>query len=218
MRRRTRSSGFVLAEALVALAVAAMTLALLTGASWGLRQTTARQDAIAETGAADWLTARRALAGWAAGVTAVGKTGTDARFIGTATTARMIVDNGPGDGLPFVAELRIAPVAEAGFALIAARHLGQNDARTTSDQPQQTVVLRSAEPIRLLYLLPREGTGTGFGWRYETGSGDDGLPAAIAIERGDQRMLTTRIFPTVSAGCLAALGPAGLEDDQCTLR
>ena len=219
MRRRPQAAGFVLAEALVALAIAAMTLALLTGASWGLRVTSERQAAVVETSATDWLAARRALSGWASSVTASGREGTNAQFIGTATTARMIVNpGGSGRSAPFVAELRVEALSDDRYALIAARHLDQADARTTSDEPQETEVVQAREPIRLLYLLPREGGVVGTRWRYETGSGDDGLPAAVAIEVGDRRMLTTRVFATISASCMAALGRGGLEDEQCVLR
>ena len=217
MRRRGHSTGFVLAEALVALAIAAMTLVLLTGASWGLRMASERRAAVAETGASDWLAARRALADWTAGVTSSGATGTEAQFIGTSTTARMIVEPvGAGRTAPFVGELRVEAVTDTTYALIAARHFGQGDARLVADDPQETEVVRASEPIRIVYLLPRDGAGET--WRYETGSGDDGLPLAIAVEVGDRRMLTARIFATISASCLAALGPGGLDDDRCDLR
>ncbi len=220
MRRRQKTAGFVMAEALVALAIAAMTLALLTGASWGLRLASERRAAAVETSAADWLAARRALVGWASGVTAASVEATDARFIGTSTTARMVVEPvGSGRTPAFVGELRVEAISDSTYALIAARHFGQIDARVASDDPQETEVVRANEPIRILYMLPRDDASVSDTWRYETGSGgDDGLPAAIAIEVGDTRMLTARIFATVSTSCLAALGPGGLEDDRCDLR
>ena len=67
IRRRSRASGFVLAEALVALAIAAMTVALLTSATWGLQLTAERRAAAAETAAGDWVAARRAVVDWAVG-------------------------------------------------------------------------------------------------------------------------------------------------------
>ena len=219
MRRRQKTAGFVMAEALVALAIATMTLVLLTGASWGLRMAAERRAAVVETSAADWLAARRAVTGWAAGVTAAGVQGADARLIGTSTTARMVVApvaSGRTDS--FVGELRVEAVSDGIYALIAARHFGQIDARVASDDLQETEVLRTNAPMRLLYLLPREGAGQAGIWRYETGSGNDGLPAAIAIEVGEQRMLTARVFATVSASCLSALGPGGLDDGRCDLR
>ncbi|MEJ8561271.1 hypothetical protein QTO30_08575 [Yoonia sp. GPGPB17] len=67
-RRRGTSTGFVLAEALVALTVAAMTIALLTSATWGLNAAAERRAAATQTSAVDWLAARRALGNWAAAV------------------------------------------------------------------------------------------------------------------------------------------------------
>ena len=151
-------------------------------------------------------------------MTAVGRENTKSRLIGTATNARMVVTpEGAGRTLPFVGELRITAVDDGIYALIAARHFGRQDARTTDDTPQETEVLRTDTPIRLVYLMPRE-AGSGTSWRYETGSGDDGLPRAIAIEVGERRMLTAPVYPTISASCLGALGPGGLEDDRCALR
>lgn len=216
MRRPRGTRGFVMAEALVALAIAALTLAMLTSATWGLRLATEARVAQAQTGPADWLAARRALQGWAAGLTALGADAAEARFSGTATTARMIVDPAvSGLTVPYAAELRVEKSGETTFVLIAARHLDVRDARVTSDTPQETELVRSDEPIRLLYLLPREGV-EGMVWRYETGS--TGLPAAIAVEVGEKRMLTARVFANRSAACLAGLGATGLEDDICELR
>jgi hypothetical protein len=218
-RRRGTSSGFVLTEALVALAIAAMTVALLTSATWGLRVASERRDAAEVTAAVDWLAARRALIDWSSGVTAPSKEGTERYFVGTATTARMFVEpSGSGQVVPFVGELRVESRGENRYALMAARHLGLQDARITVDGPQETEVLRTNAPIRLLYLFPRQTGGAGATWRYETGSGDEGLPVAVAVEVGDERMLTARIFATRSASCLSRLGLGGLENEQCELR
>ncbi len=215
MSRRRGSGGFAMAEALVSLAVAALTLALLTGAGWGLRLVSESRAAAAQTGAADWLAARRALQGWAAGLTSPGLGQADGAFAGTATTARMVVDSAAsGRPAAFVAELRVEQ-REEGFVLIAARHLGQRDARVASEAPQETEIVRTDRPIRLLYLLPREGV-AGLTWRYETGGG--ALPAAIAVEVGDTRAITARVFANRSAVCVSGLGPGGLEDPQCILR
>lgn len=215
-RRHPRARGFVMAEALVALAIAALTLALLTSASWGLRIASDARAAAAETGAADWLAARRALQGWASGLTALGAEAAEARFVGTDSTARMVVEPAvSGLALPYAAELRVEARGEGSFVLIAARHLDVRDARVSTDTPQETELVRSDRPIRLLYLLPREGV-EGLVWRYETGS--TGLPAAIAVEVGDRRVLTARVFANRSAACVAAFGVSGLEEEQCELR
>lgn len=79
----------------------------------------------------------------------------------------------------------------------------------------ETELLRSDQPIRLLYLLPREGVQDMI-WRYETTGG--ALPAAIAVEVGDVRVLTARIFANRSIACLTAFGISGLEEAECALR
>jgi hypothetical protein len=209
-----------MAEALVALAIAALTLALLTSASWGLRIASDARMAATDTGAADWLAARRALQGWASGLTALGAEASEARIVGTGSTARIVVEPAvSGLALPYVAELRVETrvnaLGDTEFLLVAARHLDARDARVSADAPQESELVRSARPIRLLYLLPREGV-EGMVWRYETGS--TALPAAIAVEVGDQRILTARVFANRSAACLAAFGLSGLEEEQCELR
>jgi len=219
IRRRRTASGFVLAEALVALAIAAMTVALLTSATWGLQLTAERRAASSQTAAVDWLAARRALIDWASGASAENIDDTDRSLIGTATTARIFVEpSGTGQVSPFVGELRVEALGEDRFALIAARYVGQRDARLTSDSAQQTEILRTAQPIRLLYLIPNQTGGGNASWRYETSSGDEGLPEAIAIEVGVDRMVTARVFATISASCLARIGRSGLQDDVCDLR
>jgi hypothetical protein len=213
--RRRHTKGFVMAEALVALAVAAMTLALLTSASWGLRIAADARAEAADTGAVDWLAARRALQGWAAGLTAPGARAAETRLVGTDSTARMVVEPAvSGLAQPYVAELRVEVHGDS-FVLIAARHLDARDARVSTDAPQETEVVRSDRPIRLLYLLPREGV-QGLVWRYETSGA--ALPAAIAVEVADRRVLTARVFANRSAACLAAFGVSGLEEQACELR
>jgi hypothetical protein len=214
--RAKATKGFVMAEALVALAIAALTLALLTSATWGLRIASEARAARVETGAADWLAARRALQGWAAALTAPGREASDARFLGTQSTARLVVEPAvSGLARPYVAELRVEVQGENRYVLIAKRHLGNRDVRIGSDDPQVTELVRSDQPIRLLYLLPREGVGE-LVWRSETS--DAGLPAAIAVEVGGVRYLTARVFANRSAACLATFGISGLEEPQCELR
>jgi hypothetical protein len=91
------------------------------------------------------------------------------------------------------------------------------DARISSATPEETEVLITTVPIRLLYLMPTGRSGQRE-WRYETGSGEAGLPYAIGIEVGVQRMVTVPLLPTLSASCVARLGQGGLADDQCVLR
>lgn len=202
-----------MAEALVALAVAALTLSLLTSASWGLKLAADRRAALEQTAPADWLMVRRTMLGWVANLNGAGLGAAHVDLIGTATTVRMIVREAGSD--PYVGEFRVDQEGES-FALIAARHDGLLDARTVSDTPRQSPLLQSNDPIRFLYLLPHQ-NGTQMVWRYETGDGE-ALPAAIGIEVGDARMVTVPVFGTRSRTCMAALGPGGLEEDACALR
>lgn len=214
-RRGRRSRGFAMIDALVALAVAALTLVLLTSASWGLKLASDRRASMETTAAADWLLARRTLRAWAGDLSNDGPRASGAAMIGTSTTVRMLVrDQGALGG--FVGEFRVAGTVDTGYALIASRHDGLRDARVTADVPRTSELLRSDTPIRFVYLFPQT-DGTGTIWRYETGDGEI-LPHAIAIEIGSKRQLTVAVHTTVSQTCLSALGPGGLEDFQCAVR
>ncbi|MEM7472985.1 MAG: hypothetical protein AAF340_16680 [Pseudomonadota bacterium] len=216
MRRRTRPNrGFAMIDALVALAVAALTLSLLTSASWGLKIASDRRAALEGTAASDWLLARRTLQNWAGDVSNAGPRAAGANMIGTAATLRMRVRAQDGVG-SFVGEFRVEGTSDTGYSLIAARHDGLTDARLSSDAPRRSPLLRSDTPIRLLYLFVQS-DGTGTVWRYETGDGA-ALPLAVAIEVGDERRVTAPVFTTVSQTCLSTLGQGGLEDAQCDVR
>lgn len=202
-------------DALVGLAIAALTLVLLTSASWGLKMASDRRMSFESTSAADWLLARRTLLAWAGDVSNDGPRRSRGALIGTATTMRMIVrDRSAVQG--YVGEFRVSGTRDTGYTLIAARHDGLRDARVASDEPRDSTILISPDPIRFVYLFPR-GDRSGNVWRYETGDGDV-LPLAIGIEAGDRRQVTARLFPTLSQTCFAALGPGALEGNQCAVR
>ena len=214
-RRARRTRGFAMIDALVALAVAALTLTLLTSASWGLKIASDRRAAMETTAAADWLLVRRTLSNWVGDVTNSGPRASGANMIGTATTLRMIVrDAASSEG--YVGEFRVEGTSDIGYTLYAARHDGLRDARLAADKPRRSELLTSDEPIRFVYLFPQS-DGTGSVWRYETGDGDI-LPTAIAVEAGSARQMTVPVYATVSQTCLSALGPGGLEDGQCAVR
>lgn len=202
-------------DALVALAIAALTLTLLTSASWGLKMASERRAALDITAPTDWLLARRTLMSWASDVSNKGPRATGAAMIGTATTLRMIVRD-RGATLPYVGEFRVQGTGDTGYTLTAARHDGLRDARIAADNPRRTTLLTSDEPIRFVYLFPQS-DGTGSIWRYETGDGQ-ALPTAIAIEAGNRRQVTVPIYTTISQTCLSALGPGALERDRCAVR
>ncbi|MEM7718280.1 MAG: hypothetical protein AAF222_03695 [Pseudomonadota bacterium] len=216
MRRRGGNTrGFAMVDALVGLAIAALTLVLLTSASWGLKMASDRQRAFEVTSAGDWLLARRTLLTWASDVTSDGRGRSGGAMIGTATTMRMIVrDRGAAQG--YVGEFRVAGTRDTGYTLTAARHDGLNDARVAVDEPRVSTILTSPVPIRFVYLFPQRGGG-GNVWRYETGDGDV-LPLAIGVEAGDRRQVTARLFPTISQTCFSVLGPGALESNQCAVR
>ena len=201
-------------DALVALAIAALTLTLLMTASWGLKLASDRRAALQTTASADWLLARRTLRDWAADVSNDGPRANGAAMLGTATTLRMIVRD-PAASTPYVGEFRVEGTRDVGYTLTAARHDGLRDARIASDNPRRSTLLTSNEPIRFVYLFPERGS-TGV-WRYETRDGDV-LPTAIAVEQGDRRQVTVPVFATISQTCFAALGPGALESDQCAVR
>ncbi|MCY4181098.1 MAG: hypothetical protein OXD48_12655 [Litoreibacter sp.] len=216
MRRRIRHTrGFAMIDALVALAVAALTLSLLTSASWGLKIASDRRAAIEQTNAADWLLARRTLQGWAGDVSNAGPRAAGANLVGTASTVRMQVRGQDGFG-SFVGELRVEGSADIGYTLSAARHDGLQDARLSSDAPRRSTLLRAQEPSRFVYLF-MQSDGTGTVWRYETGDGG-ALPLSVAIEVGDTRRVTAPVHTTISQTCLSSLGQGGMEDRLCSVR
>ncbi|MEM9971703.1 MAG: hypothetical protein AAF762_11490 [Pseudomonadota bacterium] len=214
-RRRHATRGFAMIDALVSLAVAALTLSLLTSASWGLKIASDRRAALEVTAPADWLLARRTLAAWVGDLSSDGPRSTGASLIGTATTMRMIVRDRRAVE-DYVGEFRVTGTADTGYTLIAARHDGLRDARIVADNPRVSTLLTSRQPIRFVYLFPQSSDG-GTVWRYETGDGAV-LPMAVAVEVGDSRQLTAPVYATLSQTCLAALGPGALEDEQCDVR
>lgn len=216
MRRRTpRARGFAMVDALVALAVASLTMVLLTSATWGLRIASERRAALTETAPVDWLLARRTLSAWVADASNDGPRASGASFIGTATTMRLIVRDARA-AQSFVGEFRVTANGDDTFTLSAARHDGLQDARTSADAPRTSDILTSGEQIRFLYLF-QQPNGAGTVWRYETGDGET-LPVAVAIEAGDTRQVTVPVFATVSETCLSALGPGAIDGDQCAVR
>ena len=217
-RRRIRSNslekGFSLAEALVALAVASVTILLLSSASFGLRQAADRaaQDGVRST---DWLTARRALGAWTMALTAPPGSA-DAHFQGSATRARMVIPPfGEGSGGSHLAELEVV-ISDEGQSLIARRHPGSRDVRMVSEAPRVSHILTAPGAIRLVYLMDRRDA-PGQVWRYDGTPGDD-LPHAIGIELGTDRIVTAKVPVTRSAACVAREGIAGLEGRSCRIR
>lgn len=212
IRRRRSTRGFVLAEALVSLAVAAMTLALLAGAAWGLR-TLAAENARSGSAGAELLTARRVMQAWAAAANPGTSGNTPAAFAGTAEQLRIALH--PQSGQPFVAALQIRRDGGQSI-LLATRDLGQTDIRLMSPDPRTSVVLRDPRALRLAYLVTDD-DGVGRVWRYETDM-RQGLPFAIALEAGTDFLVIAPILGTLGSDCVAAARFDGLEGRQCRLR
>ncbi|GFE66494.1 hypothetical protein [Litoreibacter roseus] len=213
--RRRKSRGFALAEALVSLSVAAVTLALLTSATWGLRQA-APSSTDLQNEAADWLIARRVLQAWASAATVRGLTDIEGQFSGSPTQMRLLLDDASSGGSErFMASLDVV-VTDGQYALVARKHTGIRDTRVDAERPQTSVVLVSNQALRLVYLVRRE-SGLGEGWSYDP-SLDQGLPIAVAIEEGSERKVIARLPVTRSAGCLSRFGRGGLEERECRVR
>ncbi len=214
-RRRRSARGFTIAEALVSLAIAALTLVLLTSATWGLKQLNETRAAEGPV-AADWLTARRALQAWAAAVSTDGDDMVEGRFQGDAASVRLYVPpTSSGPSRPYVSELRVTNV-DGLYTLSAHRDRTVTDTRQRGNAVQSTEILSTREPIRLMYLL-RSRTGPGRSWFFAT-TPEDGLPYAIALEVNGDQLITAPIMTTVSATCAARNGLNALGDQICKVR
>ncbi|MEL6170139.1 MAG: hypothetical protein AAFR35_15740 [Pseudomonadota bacterium] len=214
-RRSRRTRGFMVAEALVSLSVAALTLVLLTSATWGIRHATAlTQDAPAE--ARDWLAARRALQAWSAAVVTQGRSRTLGTFAGDGGSVRFAVPPSlAGPRQPYVSELRV-DFQDGTYFLRAIRDHAISDTRLTSANRQVSEILSTTQPIRLKYLTP-DPTRPGFRWTYSVNV-DDALPRAVGVEVDGAHVLTAQLLSTVSPTCFASMGPAGLQNQECETR
>lgn len=215
-RRRKGSRGFILTEALVALTVAALTLALLTSATWGLRQTAAQPSSMQQE-ATDWLTARRVLQAWAASATIDGIAQTESRFEGSPTRMRLVLDDGTSrDNRPVMISLEITE-SDGLSRLTAARLFDVRDVRIGSDRLRASTVIVSDQSLRLVYYVASATGQIGRVWTYEPRP-EQGLPAAVAVERGTDRMIVAQMPATRSATCVSRVGIRGLEEQDCELR
>lgn len=215
-RSRKAARGFVLAEALVALAVAALTLALLTSATFGLRQT-AMQPSPLQQEATDWLTARRVLQAWAASATTDGVRRTVNRFLGTPTEMRLVIDDGTSrSNRPIMIGLNITQ-EDGLFRLSASRFFDVRDVRLGDEDARASTVIVSDVPLLLVYQVTSLANASQLVWTYEPQI-EQGLPAAVAVEQGAERMIVAKMPATRSAACVSRLGILGLEEQDCELR
>ncbi len=215
-RRRPDEGGFVLAEALVSLTVAALTLALLTSATWGLRQTAMQPSALQQE-ATDWLTARRVLQAWAGSATADGIERLDQRFAGSPNRMRLVLDDGTSrDNRPVMVSLDITQ-DNGLYRLTATRHVDVRDVRMGEDRARESTIIISDQPLSFAYYVSARGSQTGRAWTYEPRA-EQGLPAAIGVERGADRMIVVQMPATRSAACVSRFGITGLREQDCELR
>ncbi|WP_159086875.1 PulJ/GspJ family protein [Loktanella sp. Alg231-35] len=217
-RYRHRSQrGFVLAEALVALTVAALTLALMTSATWGLRQTAMQPNPLQQE-ATDWLTARRVLQAWAGSATTDGYEAVVGRFVGTPTQMRLVVDDGTiRTDRPVMISLDIIRDEDGLYRLDAARHFDIRDVRLVDETARPSTVIITDVPLRFVYFFAKANSFNGGEWTYEP-QPEQGLPSAVALERGADRMIVAKMPATHSASCVSRTGIVGLDNDDCELR
>ncbi|MEL6682946.1 MAG: hypothetical protein AAFQ09_09910 [Pseudomonadota bacterium] len=216
VRRHRRVAGIALAEALVSLTIAAMTLALLTSATWGLRQTSA-DPAVTQDTAADWLTARRVLQSWAAAATLISRDEVEGRFSGAPNQMRLILDDGRSrDAAPMMVSLNISEV-DGLFRLTASRFSNIRDIRLAPERARESTVIIADDPISLIYQVRSTAIGGGLIWTYEPRP-IQGLPLAVAIEQGAEKMIVAQMPVSLSGFCVSRRGEIGIGEANCEVR
>ncbi|MEM9268064.1 MAG: prepilin-type N-terminal cleavage/methylation domain-containing protein [Pseudomonadota bacterium] len=213
-RRRRHGRGFSLIEAIVALAVTALTLSLLTGATWGLRLAFVAQDELRD-GPVETLILRRALQRWTTAISTDTVAG-EALILGRSDQLRMVIVPSVQSGRrAYLAALTISE-SRGRVRLDAARQMGEISPAAVIDSPDSTRLMESAVPLSLSYLVREE-------FRPQNIWVDDllpehGLPIAIAVERNGVRIVTAPLHLDRSAGCVMALGARGLLLEACGVR
>ncbi|MEM9763322.1 MAG: prepilin-type N-terminal cleavage/methylation domain-containing protein [Pseudomonadota bacterium] len=213
-RRGRRERGFSLVEAVVALSISALTLALLSGAAFSLRAVGER-SAVADQ-AVDLLAARRVIRRFAS-ETVLRGAGDTAGFMGGPSEMRLLLAPDLGTGSPGrLAVLRVER-GETHFQLAAYREVGARGVlsdlgRTLSER---SVVLESEGPIGFAYLVDNpESRGTL--WVTELSAGPP--PRALAVRLSSGPQLTAMFHQEIDPGCLSARGLAPLARNRCVAR
>lgn len=213
-RRHVHGRGFALAEALVALSVAAMTMVLLTGATWGLSHATRTPPPKAQAPAFDTLIARRLVHAWIGAINVRDGQRLDAALWGQANEIRVHVSS--EDLGRFVGTLRIERDADGRSRLWAFRDEGMGDVRRVAGNGRRSLVLESTAPLRFSYMLARTRSGDTWSYLWED---DMPLPLAIALEIGSERIVIAPLPASRSPDCVVKLGlTEGAEGSECRLR
>lgn len=207
VRRRRAARGFSLIEALVALSVSAMTLALLASAGFGLRE--ARAIETRQAAPADWLIARRVLQDWA-GAAAKPHPRSSGAF--AAEADQLALRTAAGQVMRFTIE------TEAGVSTLTATRGGSlRDVRLVPEGARRSTVLQVAGQLRFAYLMHTGVRGVQRAWAYSVADGE-GLPAAIALEWGDARPLVIPVAASAAGPCVVSFGLSENAVRECALR
>lgn len=211
-RRGRAGRGFSLIEALVALSVGAMALALMGGAGWGLRL--ASPPAAQRSGPEAVLAARRVLRDAAFGA-ARDLSGRRALIAGDAADLQVIAQGGGADRGRMTA-FSIRRREGGGWRLSARRAAGTNDIRLAAENEEATLMLEGDGTAAFAYLLADPVTRMA-GWVSELPASAS-LPLAVALDVDGARVLTAQVPTTADPLCLARTGLVALEDRSCAAR
>lgn len=212
VRRRRSGRGFSLVEALVALSVGAMALALMGGAGWGLRL--ASPPAAERSGPEAVLAARRVLRDAAFGA-ARDTAGRRALMAGDAADLHVVTREAASFGGRLTV-LSIRPREGGGWRLTAGRAAGVNDIRLAPQAPDGTLLLEGRGTATFAYLLADPVTRR-TEWAAELPFSAP-LPLAFALDVDGTRVLTAQLPATADPLCLARTGLSALEDRSCVAR
>ncbi|MEM7497494.1 MAG: type II secretion system protein [Pseudomonadota bacterium] len=213
-RRRRHERGFSLVEAVVALTISALTLALLSGAAFSLRAIGARSEAADE--AVDLMAARRVVQRFAS-ETVLRGAGNTAGFVGGPSEMRLLLGPDLTTGTPGRLVVLRVERNEGHYLLTAYRETpaasvwAEVDGRLTD----RSEVMESAEPLRFAYLIDNP-EGGGALWVAEHRAGSP--PQALAIRVDGGPTLTARFAQELDPGCLAAAGLGQFERNRCLAR
>ena len=206
-RRRARSRGFTLIEALVALSVSAMTLGLLASAGFGLQQ--ARQASTQTAGTVDWIIVRRVLHEWAG---AAAKSHPQSSGAFEAEADRLSLRTATGEVMRFVIETE-----DQVSTLTAFRAGPLRDVRMVSETDRPSVLITVDGTLRFSYLMKTGMRGQTRDWTYSVADAE-GLPLAIGLELSGARVATAAVAATAAGPCMVGYGMSENGPIECALR